>query len=140
MIWAKFQRDSNSHLGFCIYTNFCKHSYISSMSTEIWNEFSRWIIHSVDSSRQVTPAFAHEQVKWYNTDFKRITMCLSMSVVISVILCLNMPWPSFQKSPMHRNYSISPMKVAVGVHSFEYCIPPLLCSDISIKLFLKFTE
>lgn len=47
-----------------------------------------------------------------------------------------MPWPTFQKS-LSGNYSISSMKMAVGVHGFEYYVLPLLSLNISTNPFLK---
>lgn len=72
--------------------------------------FPLWI-----SQDKVTPAFACEQVRSYNTNIKEISMCPSMSGSISD--------PPFKyaltyisKSPINGNSFISPMKVAVGVH------------------------
>ena len=59
-------------------------------------------------------------------------MCLSRRVGVSVTLCLSMPWPTFQNSPMNGNCSTSHRKLTVGVH-----VPPLLSSDVSTKLFFK---
>lgn len=95
MIWEKFQRDSNSHLGFCIYANFCKHRYISSMPIEIKNELSSWIIHSVDFSRQshayLCPWVGQMMKHWFwGNNYVSKHECDNM--IISVTLYLNMLW------------------------------------------------
>lgn len=41
---------------------------------------------------------------------------------------------------MNENCSISPIKVAIGIHSFEYSVPPFFSIDTSTKPFLKITE